>query len=74
MRWQKSRLLHGGAALQERASERVRGDKYRQPNDGAASEVDDVVDGDHLQVQHHLPRTPDGPGQHQCCAHIAGLL
>lgn len=55
-------------------SERVLGDKYRQADDGAASEVDDVVDRDHLQVQHHLPRSLDGTRQDKCGAHIAGLL
>lgn len=56
------------------ASERVLWDKYRQADDGAASEVDDIVDCDHLQVQHHLPRSLDGTGQDKCGAHIAGLL
>lgn len=56
------------------SSERVLGHEYRQPYDGAASEVDDVVDRDHLQVQHHLPGAFDGPGQDQRGAHVAGLL
>lgn len=47
---------------------------YRQANDGAASEVDDVVDRDHLQVQHHLPGTCDWPGEDQRGADVAGLL
>lgn len=46
---------------------------YRQANDGAASEVDDVVDRDHLQVQHHLPGTCDWPGEDQRGADVAGL-
>lgn len=39
-----------GDAVHLGRSERVLWDKYRQTYDGAASEVDDVVDGDHLQV------------------------
>lgn len=49
-------------------------DKYRQTYDGAASEVDDVVDRDHLQVQHHLSGPLDWPGQDERGAHITGLL
>lgn len=55
-------------------SERMFRDKYRQPDDGAASEVDDVVDRDHLQVQHHMFRPFDWPCQDQSGAHITGLL
>lgn len=47
--------------------------EYRQTNNGGASEVDDIVDGDHLQVQHHLLRASDGPRQDQCGTDIAGL-
>lgn len=49
-------------------------DEYRQAYDGAAPEVDDVVDRDHLQVQHHLPGALEGPRQDQRGAHVAGLL
>ena len=55
-------------------SERVLRDKYRQTYDGAASEVDDVVDSDHLQVQHHLSGSLDGPWEDECGAHVTGLL
>lgn len=48
--------------------------KYRQTYDGAASEVDDVVDSDHLQVQHHLLRPFDRPWQDQGGTHITSLL
>ena len=48
--------------------------EYRQADDGAAPEVDDVVDSDHLQVQHHLLGPLDGPRQDQGGAHVAGLL
>lgn len=54
-------------------SERMLRHEYRQADDGAASEVDDVVDGDHLQVQHHLLRAADGPRQDQGGAHVTGL-
>lgn len=47
---------------------------YRQADDGAASEVDDVVDRDHLQVQHQLAGAFDWPGEDQRGAHVAGLL
>lgn len=63
-----------GDAVHLGRSERVLWDKYRQTYDGAASEVDDVVDGDHLQVQHHLSGALDGPWQDECGAHITGLL
>lgn len=56
------------------SSERVLRYEYRQTNNGGASEVDDIVDGDHLQVQHHLLRASDGPRQDQCGTDIAGLL
>lgn len=56
------------------SSERMFRHVYRQANDGAASEVDDVVDRDHLQVQHHLPGTCDWPGEDQRGADVAGLL
>ena len=45
-----------------------------QADDGAASEVDDVVDGDHLQIQHQLLGAFDRPGQDQGGAHVTGLL
>lgn len=57
-----------------RLSERVLRHKYRQTYDGAASEVDDVVDGNHLQVQHQLFRPLDGPWQDKSGADITGLL
>ena len=56
------------------SSERMLWDKYRQTYDGAASEVDDVVDRDHLQVQDQLLGPLDWPGQDECGAHITGLL
>lgn len=65
--------LFGCDAVHSSRSERVLRDKYRQTYDGAASEVDDVVDRDHLQVQHHLPGPLDGPGQDQRGAHVTGL-
>lgn len=49
-------------------------DKYCQSYDGAASEVDDIVDCDHLQVQHHLPGSLDGTRQDECGTHVTGLL
>lgn len=55
-------------------SERVLGHEYRQAYDGAAPEVDDVVDRDHLQVQHHLLGPLDRPRQDERGAHVAGLL
>ena len=55
-------------------SERVLRYKYRQTYDGAASEVDDIVDSDHLQVKHDLPGPLDGPWQDKRGAHVAGLL
>lgn len=54
-------------------SERVLRHEYRQPDDGASSEVDDVVDRDHLQVQHHLLRPLDRPRQDEGGAHVTGL-
>lgn len=62
-----------GADVRLGRSERVLGDKYRQTYDGAASEVDDVVDRDHLQVQDQLSGPLDWPGQDQRGAHITGL-
>lgn len=67
-------IVSGAIKVHVGPSERVLRDKYRQAYDGAASEVDDVVDRDHLQVQHHLPRPPEGPRQDERGAHIAGLL
>lgn len=55
-------------------SERMLRHVYRQPDDGASSEVDDVVDRDHLQVQHQHLRPFDGPRQDEGGAHVAGLL
>lgn len=66
--------LFGGDAVHSRPSERVLWYKYRQTYDGAASEVDDVVDGNHLQVQHHLLGPLDGPWQDKSGAHVTGLL
>lgn len=54
-------------------SERMLWHKYRQTDDGAASEVDDIVDGNHLQVQHDFFGPSNGPWQNQCGAHITGL-
>lgn len=42
--------LSCAAGLPAGLSEGVLRHKYNQPDDGAASEVDDVVDRDHLQV------------------------
>ena len=50
------------------------GDVYREPYDGAAAEVDDVVDGDHLQVQDDVLGALQGPGQDQRGADVTGLL
>lgn len=57
-------------------SERILGHVYPQSDHGAASEVDDSVDGDHLQVQLDVPRPFDGACHHQggtdrpCLPHI----
>lgn len=48
-----------------RGSERILGHVYPQSDHGAASEVDDSVDGDHLQVQLDVPRPFDGACHHQ---------
>lgn len=57
-----------------RASEWMFRDKYCEADDGTASEVDDVVDCDHFQVQDDRPRSFDWPSQDQRSADIAGLL
>lgn len=57
-----------------RVSEGVFRDKYCEADDGTASEVDDVVDCDHFQVQDDRPRSSDWPSQDQCSADVAGLL
>lgn len=57
----------------EWASVRMLRHVYRQPYDTAASEVDDVVNGYHLQIQDQLPGTLDGPRQDQSGTHVTGL-
>lgn len=57
-----------------KVSEGVFRDEYCEADDRTASEVDDVVDRDHFQVQDHRPRPFDRPGQDQRSADIAGLL
>lgn len=59
-----------------RGSERILRHIYPQSDHGAASEVDDSVDSDHLQVQLDVPRPFDGACHHQggthrpCLPHI----
>lgn len=48
-----------------RGSERILRHIYPQSDHGAASEVDDSVDSDHLQVQLDVPRPFDGACHHQ---------
>lgn len=54
----------------------MRGNEYPQPDDGAASEVDDCVDGDHFQIQCDVARTLDGTSHNQggtdgaCLPHV----
>lgn len=57
-----------------RVSEGVFRNKYCEADDGAASEVDDVVDCHHFQVQDHRPRPFNWPSQDQRGANVAGLL
>lgn len=49
-------------------------DVYREPYDRAATEVDEIVDRDHLQVQDQFFGAPDGACQNQSGTDIAGLL
>lgn len=56
-----------------RVSEGVFRDEYCEADDGTASEVDDVVDCDHFQVQDDRPGSSDWPSQDQCSADVAGL-
>ena len=48
-----------------RGSERVLRHVYPQSDHRAASEVDDGVDSDHLQVQLYVPGPLDGACHHQ---------
>lgn len=57
-----------------RVSEGVFRDEYCEADDGTASEVDDVVDCDHFQVQNDCPRSFDRPSQDQRSADVACLL
>lgn len=57
-----------------RVSEGVFRDEYCKADDGTASEVDDVVDCDHFQVQDDRPGSFDWPSQDQRGTDVAGLL
>lgn len=55
------------------ASERMLGDVYCESDDGAAAEVDEVVDRHHFQIQDDLFGSGERAGEDQRCTDIAGL-
>lgn len=66
--------LRGSVGGASPGSERVLRHVYPQSDHGAASEVDDGVDGDHFQVQLYVPGPFDGACHHQGGTDGARLL